>query len=332
MSYKVLESIQNQDQNKLREQFALDVLIGLSASKKSLPSMYLYDARGSELFSAICDQPEYYPTNMETQIFDQFREEIVSTMAAGDKLNLIELGAGDGRKVKILLKEFLKQKVSLTYSPIDISEQAVKGLVENLTEEMPELAVEGIVGEYMDALEASVEDSKAKNVVFFLGSNIGNFSKASALQFLKKAWNHLNDKDLFFIGFDLKKDISILNKAYNDKAGVTRDFNLNILTRINRELDADFKEDKFYHYGFYNPLIGSMESHLISKEEQSVTIKGVGRAFNFKPFEPIHLEYSHKYLQSEIEFLAENTGFKVLKEFTEKRNYYTNSLWQVSKL
>jgi L-histidine N-alpha-methyltransferase len=173
--------------------------------------------------------------------------------------------------------------------------------------------------------------SRNRQVVLFLGSNIGNLDRTDSLEFLRKLWKTLNADDFVLIGFDQKKNIPVLNKAYNDSSGHTTEFNLNVLSRINRELGGDFDLDRFYHYGFYNPTEGAMESYLISLEEQQVYVRDLQRSFHFGKYEPVHLEYSFKFLPSDIEFLCDQTGFDVVKHFSDEQTYFIDSLWRVVK-
>jgi dimethylhistidine N-methyltransferase len=330
MSYKIIESKNSWDELSLRKTFALDVLMGLSSEKKFLSSKYFYDKNGSELFAKITDEQDYYPTDCEFDIFKTHKTEIAHFLK-GDSFNLIELGAGDGRKTKILLEEFINQKLDFEYVPVDISESAVANLSENLAKDFPDLVTNGLVGEYMSSLEWLKNNSNRKNVILFLGSNIGNFSMTQSMVFLRTVWANLNHKDVMLIGFDLKKDIDVLLRAYNDSAGVTAAFNLNLLNRINRELGGNFNLNKFQHFGTFHPGHGAMESYLVSLADQRVYIKELEKEFSFKAFEAVHTEYSYKYLQKDIEFLAKETGFNIRFNFNDSKKYYIDSLWEVQK-
>ncbi len=165
----------------------------------------------------------------------------------------------------------------------------------------------------------------------FLGSNIGNFDSTSCQIFLKKIWNQLNHGDYFLIGFDLKKDLAVLMKAYNDSDKLTEKFNLNILNRINNSMQANFNIESFQHFGCYNPILGAMESFLISLKDQEVFIKKISQKFSFTRFEPIHLEYSFKYLESDIYNLANKTGYTVDSIYYDSKKYFANALWRVMK-
>jgi L-histidine N-alpha-methyltransferase len=312
------------------EAFALDVLIGLSQTPKSLPSKYFYDEEGSKLFQQITELPEYYLTQCESEIFHSKKDEI-ARLVNGSRFNLVELGAGDGRKTKILLEHFLKAGLDFRYVPIDICEAAVKGLIGGLNKHSPRLPIKGLVADYRDGLKWLSNTNGHRNVVLFLGSSIGNFSYSEAREFLYGLWNALEDGDHLLIGFDLKKDIQLLERAYNDSKDVTARFNLNLLHRINRELGGNFDADQFQHYSTYNALSGAMESYLISRREQVVDIEALNQSFSFEAWEPVHTEYSYKYLESDIASLAEETGFSIVAQLMDSKKYFVDSVWQVSK-
>lgn len=326
----VLDSLRSRNESSLRDQFAFDVLMGLSAEHKYLPSKYFYDTRGSELFEQITDLDEYYPTACEFEILQRVAPEIAAALS-DETFDVVELGAGDGRKTKVLLSRLQAEAVDFSYIPVDISESAVVELCSALAESHAGLSVQGIVGDYFDSIRYLDKHSEHRKLVLFLGSNIGNFDYSHALHFLRTIWQYLNHDDLLLVGFDLKKDIQTLLRAYNDSRGVTSAFNLNVLTRINRELGGQFRPEAFSHYGLYNPTRGAMESYLVSLEEQSVYIDEISKHFSFKAFEPIHLEYSYKYLLSDIENMAADTGFEVLHHWPDSNNHFVDSLWQVRK-
>jgi L-histidine N-alpha-methyltransferase len=310
--------------------FALDVLIGLSQKPKFLPSKYFYDEEGSKLFQQITELPEYYLTQCESEIF-QNKKGAIAGLIGGNEFNLVELGAGDGRKTKILLEQFLKEELDFRYVPIDICEAAVEGLISGLDKHVPQVPIEGLVADYCDGLKWLSTMNGYRNVVLFLGSSIGNFSYSEAREFLYGLWNALEDGDYLLIGFDLKKDIQILERAYNDSQDVTAQFNLNLLHRINRELGGNFDADQFQHYSSYNALSGAMESYLISRQKQVVDIGALNQSFPFEAWEPMHTEYSYKYLESDIASLAEETGFTIVAQLMDSKRYFVDSVWEVSK-
>jgi L-histidine N-alpha-methyltransferase len=327
--YRVLKPADLEDAHGLRA-LALDVLNGLSETPKRLSSRWIYDERGSRLFTDICELEEYYPTRCEAEILTSHTADILKR-AGSASLDIVDLGAGDGRKTNIVLKAALKQLQRVRYVPIDISESAMAALVKQTRAKFPKLEMGGIVSEYFDGLHLLRKDSDRRTLVLFLGSNIGNFNRAQARVFLRQLWEALNDGDQILIGFDLKKDIELLLDAYNDKKGVTADFNTNLLRRINRELGGDFDLAAFRHYATYDVFSGAIESYVVSLKAQTVTIRDLQSTFEFDEWEPIHTEYSYKYLQKDIDLLAEMTGFKIVEQYYDSKRWFTDSLWQVEK-
>lgn len=308
--------------------FAEDVLRGLSATPKTLSSKYFYDDEGSRLFQEIMKLPEYYLTGCENEIFSTKTDEIFRAFANGDNtFDMIELGAGDGTKTAVLVEYFLKQSADITYSPIDISQEALDALSVRFSADFPTLTIEPRTGDYFRILKSLKDGSGRRKVVLFLGSNIGNFSRAAALDFFRNLHGVMNADDLLFIGFDLQKDPRVIVNAYDDPAGVTAAFNLNLLRRINRELNADFDLEKFSHYAGYRPVECAARSFLISREKQSVHIGALNHTFHFDQWEAIFMEISQKYDLAMIEEMAHETGFEVKQNFFDSRNYYCNSLW-----
>lgn len=311
------------------EQFALDILTGLCSSPKSISSKYFYDDVGSEFFQKITQHEDYYPTRTEFQILSDIKSKLPKLINEKE-VDIIELGAGDGHKSRLLIEEFLNFGIKVNFYPIDISEKAMELLEKNI-EPMSGLKIHGVIGEYFEGLRFVRNKSTNKQLVLFLGSNIGNFDRVQNQGFLRRLWKCLNNEDYALIGFDLKKNVQLLLAAYNDSAGHTQAFNLNLLKRINTELGGNFDISKFEHFGSYNPVLGAMESFLLSTVDQDVYIAELERSFHFNAFEPIHLEYSFKFLKSEIEQLSKQTGFKVIENFTDKNNYFVDSLWNVTK-
>jgi dimethylhistidine N-methyltransferase len=330
-SYRILKQKDLEKMSLDEHTFSGDILVGLSRNPKEISSKYFYDQRGTKLFQKIMDLPEYYLTPCEFNILKTKKEEL-SRLMKNESFNLVELGAGDGRKTSLLLEHFLKKELNFKYIPIDISESAMKILTHFLNQKFPSLEAEGIVAEYFEGLKWISNLSYHKNMVLFLGSNLGNFNKTQSRVFLHNLWNSLQHGDYAVIGFDLKKDIELMLKAYNDSQNITREFNLNLLKRINRELGGNFNLKKFRHYSNYDVFTGAMESYLVSLEAQEVFLKKVGQSFSFEAWEPIHTEYSYKYLVSDIEKLAEETGFSIEKHLYDKKKYFADSLWKVEKL
>jgi len=310
-------------------QFAADVLAGLTAEPKYLSSKYFYDDEGSRLFQQIMALPEYYLTKCEDDIFRTQPDAIFRAFANGDNaFDVVELGAGDGTKTAVLIRHFLERGADISYAPIDISQVAVDALEGRFRKEFPDLRMKPLTGDYFEMLGSLKGAGGRRKVVFFLGSNIGNFSREGAVMFFRSLRGVMNENDLLFIGFDLKKDPHVIASAYDDAAGVTARFNLNLLTRINRELEADFDIESFTHYANYRPIDGSARSFLISRKEQTVRIGALGQSFEFARWEPIFMEISQKYSTEMIEDFARASGFAVKQNFFDTREYYCDSLWQ----
>lgn len=313
-------------------ELALDVGLGLSSSPKFLKSKYFYDARGSRIFQDIMHMPEYYLTDCEEEIFSNQKQQLFEAFGNGqDEFEIVELGAGDGKKTRILLEHFLKQKARIKYIPIDISEEAIAQLSRLMQAEIPNLDLDGKVGDYFHLMEEISSYDKTSKVLLFLGSNIGNFTEEQTLEFLTHLRKGMNAGDKLFIGFDLKKDPDVILRAYNDPHGFTAAFNLNLLRRINEELGADFELMKFKHQEVYDPLSGTAKSYLVSREKQSVTIRDLDLTITLDRWEPIFMEMSQKYDLFMINNLAARSGFEVVRNFTDKRNYFMNSLWKVAQ-
>lgn len=312
----------------LRTSFASDVLIGLSERPRRLPSAYFYDGEGSRLFRRIMGLPEYYLTRCEREVLANHSQEIGSLLGSRD-VNVVDLGAGDGAKTAVLLERLIRGGAAVCYVPIDISEEALRQVSNRMRSELPGLQVSGLVTTYANGLRWLAEHTAlTSNLVCFLGSNIGNFTKARARAFLQEIWRVMRPQDALLVGFDLKKDIDLLLAAYNDDQGVTAAFNLNLLHRINVELGGDFELSKFRHFGTYDVHSGAMVSYLVSLVEQRVTIESLGIAFDFAAWEPLHTEYSYKYLPADIRDLARDSGFRIQADFADERGWFIDSLWR----
>lgn len=328
MTYRILEPSPSASAEASRRAFMSEVLIGLSQKPKALSSRFLYDAAGSESFERICDLDEYYLTRCEFEILRKHAADLVERVG-NRPLNLVDLGAGDGRKTAVLLEALLERGADVRYVPIDISEPAMKRVCGLMAERFGGLAIEGLVSEYFDGVRWLGEQTERSNLVLFLGSNIGNFDKAHARAFLQQMWSALSPGDHVLVGFDLKKDIELLLAAYNDREGVTADFNLNLLDRINRELGGNFDRSNFRHFATYNVFTGAMESYLVSLERQRVFIGALRQSFEFSPWEPIHTEYSYKYLDEDVTDLAYFAGFDVEALFYDPNRWFCDALWKV---
>ncbi len=305
--------------------FKKEVFEGLSAFPKYLSSKYFYDKKGDKLFQDIMAMPEYYLTGCEFQILSSHTETIGELFRDRENgLDLIELGAGDGKKTKVLLKYMADHNFNFVYKPIDISENAVEMLSENLAIEMPALTVDAEVGEYFEVLERLKGFNKRKKVIMVLGSNIGNLKHPKAIEFLTKLKDAMLPDDLLFMGFDQKKKPQTILDAYNDEAGITAAFNKNILTRINRELGGNFDVDKFKHWQAYNPETGTAKSFLVATEAMQASIEKLGLTVNFEQWETVHTEISQKYDDKIVQWLAEQSGLEIETSFTDEKGYYKN--------
>jgi len=318
--------------DEYRHEFARAVLEGLTKAPKQLPYAYHYDGEGCRLFQKITEQDEYYLTHCEREIFRNHYKEMASILR-DESLFIIELGVGDGHKTMILLEHFLADHQRFRYVPIDISQEAFRQLHERYQDERPELldSITLLQMNYQTALYKLPVADHGHRVVLFLGSSIGNFTAAEAIRFLLELHMVLGNGDWILIGFDLIKDISMMERAYNDPAQMTAAFNLNVLTRINRELGANFSTQQFQFRSYFDFRTQAIESWLVSRKRQKVDIPGLGLSFRIEANEGIHVETSRKYLPEEILRLAQQTGFRVKADFYDPRRYFLDTLWQVEK-
>lgn len=306
-----------------------EVRAGLQTTPKRLSSRFFYDAEGSRIFAQIMHSPEYYLTRSEYEILDTHKVDLLQQFTADARpFELVELGAGDGLKTKILLSFFVRQNADFTYAPVDISVDALGGLVADVSQEWPDLRLNPRHADYFDALEQLSEASNARRIVLFLGSNIGNFTPAEAVDFYRQLHDRLQPGDLVLTGFDLQKHPAVIHAAYNDRQGLTRAFNLNLLRRINRELDANFDLTAFDHYEVYNPETGEARSYLVSQKAQTVWIEALDLTVPFQYGEVIHTEISRKFTRAQIENLAQKTGFSLTGWFTDCKSYFADVLFE----
>jgi L-histidine Nalpha-methyltransferase len=301
-----------------REESLLDaVLAGLSRRHKAIPCKFLYDERGSQLFDAITRLPEYYPTRTEMRVLEGAAEEIADL--AGSRAQLIEFGSGSSLKVRILLEALDRPSV---YVPIDVSREHLREAADEIAADLPDLAVVALCADYTRLRRLPhLPDSAGRRVGFFPGSTIGNLEPDEAVMFLAGAAQLLGRGSDMIVGVDLKKDQETLEAAYNDGAGVTADFILNLLVRVNRELGADFDLDRFAHLAFWNEEEGRIEIYLESLADQTVHV--AGRAFRFAEGERIHAEHSYKYSVGEFRRLAGAAGFRSLAVWTDPAELFS---------
>jgi len=308
--------------------FLTEVLEGLKAEPKYLHSKYFYDENGDKLFQKIMDCEEYYPTKCELEIFTSQTHELAKTLKNGfHTFDLVEMGAGDATKSTHLLNQLIKEEANFTYYPIDISKSMIAHLEEFLPQKIHGLKIHGLNGEYLQMLEKASELSSQRKVVLFLGSNIGNISIENATKFCTYIRSLLQTGDYIMIGFDLKKNPKIIRAAYNDEQGFTKAFNLNLLARINHELEANFEVDNFEHYPSYDPASGACKSYLISLKDQTVRI-GEADFIHFKKDECLFMEISQKYSVQQTDELAKKSGFRAIKHFLDSKEWFLDTVWE----
>lgn len=291
-----------------------EVHAGLSRAQKMLPSKYFYDKRGSELFDAITELPEYYPTRTEIRILRKHIHEIAELL--GKDSFLLELGSGSSTKIRLLLEATRPKQ----YVPMDISREHLLASAELLVRDYPWLDVHAAYVDYAQPW-SNLDFGPGRYNVFFPGSSIGNFEPAAAIKLLRQIYSQIREEGGLLIGVDLKKDVSILKAAYNDAQGITAEFNLNILTHINKRLDANFDLSKFKHRAHYNAMKGRIEMHLESRQAQSVTING--NHYRFRAGETIHTENSYKYSIDEFREMAQQAGFTQTKTWIDEEALFS---------
>jgi dimethylhistidine N-methyltransferase len=296
--------------------FLADVLAGLSSDPRTLPCKYFYDERGAALFQKICELPEYYVTRTEIDILDRSRADIASQL--GPKVELIGLGTGAGTKTRILIEALEDPAV---YIPVDISEKQLRQSTALFRKTFRQLEILPLCADYLQPVVLpSPRHEPARNIVYFPGSTIGNFGPDEARQFLRRIANVCRGGGGLLIGVDLKKDRQVLEAAYNDRAGVTARFNLNLLDRINRELGADFDLDYWRHQAIYNSKAGRIEMHLISDIDQFVHLNE--HRFHFSGGDKIITEFSYKYAPEEFAALASESGFEFVRIWTDEARLF----------
>ncbi|TAH36950.1 MAG: L-histidine N(alpha)-methyltransferase [Planctomycetota bacterium] len=297
------------------EDFAREVQAGLGGFPKSLPCRFFYDAEGSRLFEEICKLKEYYIPAAEEEILRKHAGEIAASVPAGAML--VELGSGCAEKTRVLIEALLRRGGALHFVPIDISRSALEGCAARLLALHPALHVSAVCGEYRAGLAHLRRHFQGPKLVLWLGSNIGNFDRGEAAEFLGQVGRALRPDDRVLVGVDLRKDKETLRSAYDDPKGVTARFNRNILSRINRELGGHFDLQKFRHVAYYNESAGRVEMFLVSTAAQRVQIEKLELVVDFKNGEAVHTEDSYKYSPEEIEALAQAGGLRILQAWTD---------------
>ena len=309
--------------SKIEKTFAEEISSSLNRTSKFISPKFFYDKKGSDLFEKICSLPEYYPTQTEITILKKLLGELPSYL--DESFRLVELGSGSSVKTRLILDVLAQSQDVIEYFPIDISEILTESS-EQLLSDYDGLHITGIIDTYEGGLEFLKNYDDKKNLIIFLGSSFGNFSLNDGYEFLQKIHSTMKSGDLFLIGLDLVKDTQILESAYDDLQGVTAEFNLNVLSRINDELDADFNLNNFSHHSIYNEEEQRIEMYLKSLVNQSVIISKSNLLLNLRKNELIHTEYSHKYRLPQIHKMLDDVGFKTKHTWLDDDRYFSLTL------
>lgn len=307
-------------QTKHEKSISDEISDGLQKNFKTISPKFFYNKTGSLLFDKICKTPEYYLTRTETDILKMIQKELFLHIPIN--CSVVELGSGSSIKTRLILDVFKLFQNNIKYFPIDISE-ILKDSSQKLLDSYPELTITGIIDTYESGLNFLKEFDHDPKLIMFLGSSLGNFNSFETKQFLKSINDSMSSSDFFLLGVDLVKEKSILEKAYNDSQGITAQFNLNILCRINEELDANFDLTNFEHYSFFNENKNRIEMYIKSKTDQNVFIKKLNLHLKFVKNELIHTEFSYKYTVKKIKQLLNSSNFDIKKIWFDKNNYYS---------
>ena len=298
-------------------QLAQDVRIGLTRPQKMLPPKYFYDQRGSELFDAICDTPEYYLTRTEQTLLEQYADAIVATAQPSE---LVEFGSGTSRKTRLLLDAMQRRQRRVRYVAIDVSEATLRASARRLLDEYPQLSMHAVVGDYERHLHHL--PNGAQRLVAFIGSTLGNFTAAEADVFLARVAAQLTPGEYFLLGIDLVKDPEVLHAAYNDAAGITAEFNRNILRVMNHALQGHFNPAAFDHVAFFNPEASQIEMHLRARRAHAVRVDALGMTVHLSEGETIHTEISRKFTRPDTEAMLRRAGFEPVRWFEPANRYF----------
>jgi dimethylhistidine N-methyltransferase len=322
---KAQKTISNTENRSMIEQFKKEVDEGLSGDIKSLPSKFFYDKKGDALFVEIMHLPEYYVTRSEHEIFKEKSETIIEALQLHPDtyFELIELGAGDGLKTKELLRALDKGNYSFDYMPVDISQNALDKLEADLNQQLERVSIKKKQGDYFEVLE-SLKENQHPKVILFLGSNIGNMPDDVATAFIGKLSDNLHKGDKLLLGVDLIKPASIVLPAYDDSQGVTAAFNLNLLERINSELEGDFDINTFEHQPEYDESDGIARSFLVSTQSQDVYVAKLDKKYHFQKGEKVLMEISRKYNDVILNTILSETDFVINTRITDSKAYFAN--------
>jgi L-histidine Nalpha-methyltransferase len=319
--------VEHESSVEIRDALLEEVRRGLLRRPRSLSPWMFYDAKGSRLFQRITTLPEYYPTRAERSIFEEFAEAIIATACAGrpELLRLVELGAGDASKTSILLDAMVSMQGEALYMPVDISPEALDDAWENIASSLPAVRVEPIVANYVTC-PPQLECHSGPTLAMYIGSSIGNFSPEGARTILRNLRAQLRVGDALLLGTDMVKDEATQVAAYDDATGVTAEFNLNILDRLNRELGANFDLSNFRHRALWNRAGPRIEMHLETTRDNKVSIPSAQLNFHFSQGETIHTENSYKFTREAIQILLGDEGFDVEQAWTDRRGWYSVTL------
>ena len=317
----IQENLEYFKSNNVKNQktFAEEIALSLKHEPRAISPKYFYDNPGSKLFDRICKLPEYYPYNCESSILKKIAKNLTSHFT--NDVRLVELGSGSSTKTRLLINALLQSQENVEYFPIDISDILIHGAKE-LCSNYKNLKITGIIDTYENGLDFIEHYDDKPNLITFLGSSFGNFYEEDGNNFLKKIHDLMKSTDYFLIGLDMKKDNDILFRAYNDTKGLTAKFNLNVLERINKELDADFKISKFAHKAYYNETKGRIEMYLRSLSAQTVNIPKAGISIQLSENELIHTENSHKFTMSQIDSMFEDVGLGIVQIWFDTKKYF----------
>lgn len=309
----------------MKDTFKQDVIEGLTSTPKRLSSKYFYDEIGDDLFVQIMHMDEYYLTDCEMQIFKEQTKELISQLSIDPNkpFDIIELGAGDGTKTEHLLKKLIKEDYQFTYHPVDISQNALDTLTSRLKHEIEGLNVLPLQGDYFSVL-SELKDNDKQKLILFLGSNIGNFEDKRAAIFLKGVGDFMKNQDRFLVGADLIKSKEIVLPAYSDKQGITAEFNLNLLDRINKTFNGNFDRNCFDHLATYEESEGIARSFIVSKANQTIKLQDLNQQFKFAEGEKIHVEISRKYNDEILTNILTGSGLKINSKITDKKGYFAD--------
>ncbi len=303
-----------------------EVIQGLTERPKTLSPWLFYDRAGSRLFEEITELPEYYVTRTERQILADHADEIIAAAATGSYLSVIELGAGTATKTGLLLQAAIARQGGVTYSPIDVSASALEEARLRLKADLPKVKVEPIVADYTEGMRQNRAEAVAgaeRRLVLYIGSSIGNFSPVDAVDVLRGVRAQLLPGDCLLLGTDMVKDTAVMLRAYDDAAGVTAKFNMNVLTRINRELDANFDTSLFRHQAKWNEQHSRIEMHLKSLVAQRVNVRALDLEVRFQAGETIHTENSYKFTDQRVLALLIRAGFRLKQQWNDEQKWFT---------